>query len=295
MACAPVAAISAGGTAGVAGMTVPHGCAGRRRSLPIALHMMIPILPSLLRPFSLCICAALVCFAQQAAASVIVSGTRVIYPAGDREVTVKLDNNGAQPALVQTWLDDGDPRARPGTTKVPFVLMPPVFRIDPGRGQTVRIVYTGDALPQDRESVFWLNVLDVPPGVDETQSTTVLQLAFRSRIKLFFRPVGLNANGAIAAARQLKWSLAPAPDGKGHALRATNPTPYNVVVLSARVVHGGRTFSLSDGAMIAPQASHVFPLDAALPALPPGTTFDYATINDFGTGVEWRAVLDDTR
>lgn len=257
--------------------------------------MMIPILPSLLRPFSLCICAALVCFAQQAAASVIVSGTRVIYPGGDREVTVKLDNNGAQPALVQTWLDDGDPRARPGTTKVPFVLMPPVFRIDPGRGQTVRIVYTGDALPQDRESVFWLNVLDVPPGVDETQSTTVLQLAFRSRIKLFFRPVGLNANGAIAAARQLTWSLAPAPDGKGHALRATNPTPYNVVVLSARVVHGGRTFSLSDGAMIAPQASHVFPLDAALPTLPPGTTFDYATINDFGTGVEWRAVLDDTR
>ncbi|MGK8199347.1 fimbria/pilus periplasmic chaperone [Burkholderia cepacia] len=256
---------------------------------------MIPLLPPLSRRLRLCLCIALVCFVQQAAASVIVSGTRVIYPAGDREVTVKLENNGAQPSLVQTWLDDGDPRARPGTAKVPFVLMPPVFRIDPGRGQTVRIVYTGDALPQDRESVYWLNVLDVPPGIDETHSTTALQLAFRTRIKLFFRPVGLNADGAIAAARHVKWSLAPAPDGKGHALRATNPTPYNVVVLSARIVHGGRTFSLADGAMVAPHASHVFPLDAALPALPSGMKLDYSTINDYGTGVAWQAVLDDTR
>lgn len=257
--------------------------------------MMIPILSSPFRRRLLCIGFALACFAQHAAASVIVSGTRVIYPARDREVTVKLDNNGAQPALVQTWLDDGDARARPGTAKVPFVLMPPVFRIDPGKGQTVRIVYTGEALPPDRESVFWLNVLDVPPGVDETSSTTMLQLAFRTRIKLFFRPVGLDAEGAVAAARQVKWSLAPAPGGKGHALRATNPTPYNVVVLSARIVHGGRTFTLVDGEMVAPRASHVFPLDAALPALPPGTKLDYSTINDFGTGVEWQAVLDDAR
>ncbi|MXN74339.1 fimbria/pilus periplasmic chaperone [Burkholderia sp. 4701] len=257
--------------------------------------MMIPISSSLFRRLSLCACAMLACVAQQAAASVIVSGTRVIYPAGDREVTVKIDNNGTQPALVQTWLDDGDVRSRPGTAKVPFVLMPPVFRIDPGKGQTVRIVYTGEPLPQDDESVFWLNVLDVPPRVEETRSTTALQLAFRSRIKLFFRPVGLDADGAVAAAKQVKWSLAPAPDGKGHALRATNPSPFNVVVLSARVAHGGHTFVIVDGAMVPPRQSRVLPLDAPLPALPPGTKLDYSTINDFGTGVQWESVVDDAR
>ncbi|WP_080403689.1 molecular chaperone [Burkholderia ubonensis] len=257
--------------------------------------MMAPILLSLFRRFSSSACIMLACVAQQAAATVIVSGTRVVYPAGDREVTVKADNNGTQPALVQAWLDDGDVHSRPGTAKVPFVLMPPVFRIDPGKGQTVRIVYTGEPLPQDRESVFWLNVLDVPPRVEETSSTTALQLAFRSRIKLFFRPVGLDADGAVAAAKQLKWSLAAAPDGKGYALRATNPSPFNVIVLSARIAHGGRTFALVDGAMVAPRQSHVFPLDAPLPALPPGTKLDYSTINDFGTGVPWESTVDDTR
>lgn len=243
----------------------------------------------------MCAGIALACFAQQVAASVIVSGTRVIYPAGDREITVKIDNSGTQPSLVQTWLDDGDVRSRPGTAKVPFVLMPPIFRVDPGKGQTVRIVYTGDPLPQDRESVFWLNVLDVPPKVDEGSTTTALQLAFRARIKMFFRPRGLDADGAVDAAKRLKWSVVAAPDGNGRALRAANPSPYHVTVLSARVTHGGRTFTLADGAMVAPGASHVFPLDVPLPALPQGTVLDYSTINDFGTGVDWQVSIGDAR
>ncbi|KVL10460.1 hypothetical protein WS95_27965 [Burkholderia sp. MSMB1826] len=241
-----------------------------------------------------CLCAMLACMTQQAAASVVISGTRVIYPAGDREITVKIDNNGTLPSLVQAWLDDGDVHSRPGTATVPFVMMPPISRIDPGKGQTLRIVYTGDPLPQDRESVFWLNVLDIPPKVDESSTTTALQLAFRTRIKLFFRPVGLDADGAVAAAKQLKWSVVPAPGGDGHALRATNASPFNVTVLSARVAHGGRTYGTVDGAMVAPGQSHVFPLDAPLPALPGRTKLDYSTINDFGAGVEWQSSIDDT-
>jgi hypothetical protein len=46
-------------------------------------------------------------------ASVVINGTRVIYPSDEREVTVKLSNEGSLPALVQAWLDDGDPRALP--------------------------------------------------------------------------------------------------------------------------------------------------------------------------------------
>lgn len=42
-----------------------------------------------------------VLFSSSAFASVIVNGTRVIYPAKQREVTVQLSNNGTAPALVQ--------------------------------------------------------------------------------------------------------------------------------------------------------------------------------------------------
>lgn len=252
---------------------------------------MFPIFSFISRRAAVCVCAALACFAQQAAASVIISGTRVIYPAGDREITVKMDNTGKQPALVQAWIDDGDLKSRPGTVKVPFVLMPPVFRIDPAKGQTVRIVYTGDPLPEDKESVFWLNVLDIPPKVEESPSTNALQLAFRSRIKLFFRPAGLDGDGAVAAAKAVQWSVVPDGSGKGHVLRATNPSPFNVTVLSARVDHDGRTFTAKDGAMIAPGASHTFALDALLPDLPAGTKLGYSTINDFGSEAKWDAAI----
>jgi len=37
-------------------------------------------------------------------ASVIISGTRVIYPSDQKELTVKLDNVGKSPVLVQSWI-----------------------------------------------------------------------------------------------------------------------------------------------------------------------------------------------
>ena len=112
---------------------------------------------------------------QAAAASVIINGTRVVYPGNEREVTVKLDNHGTSPALVQAWLDDGDPKVTPENSDAPFVLTPPISRIEPHKGQTLRLMYTGKPLPQDRESVFWLNVLEVPPTPTDEGAKNYLQ------------------------------------------------------------------------------------------------------------------------
>ncbi len=165
-------------------------------------------------------------------ASVVIGGTRVIYNAKERETTVKLTNEGKVPALTQAWLDNGDPKAAPSAINVPFTVTPPVARIDPGRGQTLRIIYTGEPLPQDKESVFWLNVLEIPPkpSGDEADANK-LQLAFRTRIKFFFRPSGLKGEPGEAPA-QLVWRLAPS--GKQPALEARNPTPYHVSIVGVR-------------------------------------------------------------
>jgi chaperone protein EcpD len=96
-------------------------------------------------------------------ASVTISGTRVVYPLGQREVTVKLDNDSLHPSLVQVWMDDGKAAAKPGDIQVPFVITPPIFRMEPKKSQVLRVMYSGEPLPSDRESVYWLNVLDIPP------------------------------------------------------------------------------------------------------------------------------------
>lgn len=41
--------------------------------------------------------------------SVVIMGTRVIYPAEQKSINVRLNNGDSTPSLIQAWLDTGDP------------------------------------------------------------------------------------------------------------------------------------------------------------------------------------------
>ncbi|HIH9252115.1 TPA: fimbrial biogenesis chaperone [Enterobacter ludwigii] len=128
---------------------------------------------------------------QMAFASVVINQTRVIYPAAAKFVSVQLVNDSDKTHLVQSWLDEGDASAAPEKVKVPFSLMPPVVKMEAHSGQTLKVAAMNtQSLPKDRESVFWLNVLDVPP-VPEGGADNYLQVAIRNRIKVFYRPMSL--------------------------------------------------------------------------------------------------------
>jgi len=231
-------------------------------------------------------CAIGLSAATLANASIVITGTRVVYPANAREVTVKLNNNGAAPALVQAWIDDGDASFSAQQRPMPFTITPPVFRLDPTKGQALRVTYTREPLPSDRESVYWLNVLEIPPKPQASgeESKNYLQMAFRSRIKLFFRPAGLEGD-ANQAGGKLTWSLARASGGgKGIVLLAKNPTPYHVTVVQASVAVKGKTYE-AEAEMIAPRGQHEFVLKGLqeLPQQPPRIQFE--TINDYGATV----------
>ena len=222
-------------------------------------------------------------------ASVTVGGTRVVYPLDQREVTVKLDNDSAAPSLVQVWMDDGHADAKPGDIKVPFVITPPIFRMDSKKSQNLRVIYTGDALPKDRESVFWLNVLDIPPKADNTSGANTLQFAYRTRIKVFVRPPKLPGTPEAAPA-QLTWTVVAAPDKKGQAVSVANPTPYYVSFSEVGVESGGRTFKNERGGMVAPHATEVIPV-AQMNGVSAGAKVHYTAISDYGGAMEGDATL----
>jgi chaperone protein EcpD len=227
--------------------------------------------------------------AGNADASVTIGGTRVVYPLDQREVTVKLDNDSKAPSLVQVWMDDGHPDAKPGDIKVPFVITPPIFRMDAKKSQTLRVMYSGEALPTDRESVYWLNVLDIPPKVAGTTDANTLQLAYRTRIKVFVRPAKLPGKPEEAPA-QLTWKLAQAPGGKGEALSVSNPTPYYVSFSEVDVESGGHTYRNEKGGMVAPHATEVLPV-AQMNAVPAGAKVHYTAISDYGGAIDGDATL----
>ncbi len=210
-----------------------------------------------------------------------ISGTRVIYPANAREVTLELTNKGSTPSLVQVWIDAGDRRIRPGAEALPFLVTPPITRIEAQRGQSLRLAYVGQGLPQDRESVFWLNVLEVPPSVKSTQAgQNLVQLAFRSRIKMFYRPSGLPGN-VERSAKQLSWRLIR--QGDGYALRASNPSLYHVSIsnLELQATASSQRYSNSSGGMVAPGGSFDFPLEP-LSGVVHAKAVTFYWLNDYG-------------
>ncbi len=227
----------------------------------------------------------LVC--SQAMAGVVITGTRLVYPAGQKEITVKLNNNGTRPALVQSWVDSGDVDSSPTSSKAPFVLSPPVSRIDPSKGQSLRLMFTGAALPNTKESVFWLNVLEIPPKAEGPVDLNVLQMAFRSRIKIFYRPDGLQGKPTDAI-EQLQWKLIKAD--QGFALQAYNPTAYHVSQVELTLVAGNQRYTSEDG-MVGPGESKSFavPTLKAMPAA--GAQVQFNAINDYGALLPTQQVL----
>lgn len=223
-----------------------------------------------------------------AQASVIIGGTRVIFNGNEREQTIKLRNAGDAPALTQTWVDNGDIKATPASLDVPFTVTPPVARIDPGKGQTLRILYSGEPLAQDKESVYWLNVVEVPPKpTGDLAQLNTMQLAFRSRIKLFYRPAHLKGSAADAPS-QVTWSVKRT--GKSIALEARNPTPYYVSIAGLEVASGAKALKNETGGMVGPGESAEFALqgDGAPVA---GAKVHYSAVSDWGGVIDGDAVL----
>ncbi|WP_050453670.1 fimbria/pilus periplasmic chaperone [Candidatus Burkholderia verschuerenii] len=220
-------------------------------------------------------------------ASVVIAGTRIIYNASDSEVTIKLSNAGKNPALTQVWFDKGDPKSDPSTLDLPFILTPPIARIDSDKSQTIRIAYTGEAMPKDRETLLWFNLLEVPPKPQAAQAeSNYVQLAFRSRLKFFFRPAGLQGH-ADDAPGQLKWHLG-AHDGKP-ALLVSNPTPYHVTIIEAYVGAEPNAPKFDEGDMVAPGAEIALPLSGA-PSTGIGKVA-FTTLNDYGGPIKHEATL----
>lgn len=217
-------------------------------------------------------------------ANVVILGTRVVYPEEQGLVSVQLTNKGQRPSLVQSWLDNGNEKADPKTLKLPFVITPPVSRIDPQKQQTLRVKYTGQALPKDRESLFFFNVLDIPPKpskADLAKNPNYLQFSVRSRLKFFFRPANLPYSVSEAYGK-VDWKVS------GNKLTVNNPTPYHLTYSYAKVVVNGKSIEAKDADMVAPFSRRIFTLKAN--ASQKGVV-EWAVINDFGGETEGKTIL----
>jgi len=235
--------------------------------------------------------------ALPAAASLVMQGSRVIYEETRGEAVVHLAYVGKAPILLQAWLDDGREVGDLGEHDLPFLVTPAATRMEPGNGQSIRILRTGGGLPQDRESMLFFNTLEVPPTPTEliAAGDAFLQFAQRGRWKFFYRPSGL-AYSARQALTHLRFSLDDAPRSDGRVqLRIHNPTPYHITFANLAVRGDAQDAPLllefnhrgPDERMVRPMDDLLMALDWAsaepdrgLPGT--GLILEYRVINDVG-------------
>ena len=201
---------------------------------------------------------------------ITIGGTRLIYNGGQKEASLNVTNSSTGVYLIQSWAETENG----GAEKTPFIITPPLFRLDGNQQNLLRVVHSGGNLPEDRESLYWLNVKAIlAASKSETQNS--LQIAVKNRLKLIYRPQGLKGLPDDVS-NQLTWSRS------GNTITVKNPTPFYMNFQQVKV--GG--VDVKEATFVAPKSSATF--NAA------GTSgrVTWKVITDYGSaGVENTASL----
>lgn len=215
--------------------------------------------------------------------NIIVNGTRFIYSEESSEVTIHMTNTGNSPSLAQIWLDEGDSAKLPEEITTPFIISPPITRVDAGNGQSLRIKKAADKriAATDRESLWWLNILDIP-SVDKTkvtESSSMLNLAIRSRFKFFWRPTGLGDRQNAESKMELIANHSE--------MTLVNPTPFFITVADIITTSGNGV--MEESIMLPPKSRINVNLKQKVSK---GEPVVLQAISDYGSVVEFKTTIN---
>ncbi|ENV3821657.1 fimbrial chaperone [Escherichia coli] len=157
----------------------------------------------------------------QSMAAFVLNGTRFIYEEGKNNISIDIINRSNSTYGGQVWIENtnqGD--------GVYMVTAPSFFKIDKNQKQIIRIMNVNDSLPKGQESLFWINVQEIPPKPKDADSN-ILAIAMNTQVKLIYRPKDLikkrgNAESQIKVINS---------NGKTY---LKNPTPFYFAIIDIK-------------------------------------------------------------
>lgn len=211
------------------------------------------------------------CSINNANAAIGLDRTRVVFDGSKEAVSMNITNNNTQlPYLAQGWIED----EQGNKITSPLIVLPPVQRLEPGKKSQVKVqsLPAINGLPQDRETVYYFNLREIPPRSDKANS---LQIALQTRIKLFYRPATLVQG---RQERSAPWQQELTLTRVGEHYQVNNPTPYYITLVDARRSKDAETASDFEPLMLSPKDSLM--LGGSVAAL--GTKPRLTYVNDYG-------------
>lgn len=162
---------------------------------------------------------------------VLASKTRIIFNSDEREKSLMLANTNPYPIILQTWVDQGEGSFE--TTDAPFLVLPPVRKM-PAQGiEGIRILYNGQSLPTDKETVFLLNLYEIPMIKKQKDQEHYMSLAMNTQLKLFYRPKQIKKMLPESIVDQLEFKIIQ--DNDYLYLECNNLTPYHASLINLKL------------------------------------------------------------
>lgn len=152
----------------------------------------------------------------QPAVALTMDATRYVFTGDKDALSVTVSNEAGHTMGGQAWVENIVEQ----DTRPSFVMTPSFFKVGAGGKQVLRMLKAVE-LPQDKESVYWLNLQEIPPAIDGSG----LSIAVRTRVKLFYRPTAL-MKGRQGAEQKMELT-----SQKG-GLMLKNTTPHVFVISS---------------------------------------------------------------
>jgi P pilus assembly chaperone PapD len=207
----------------------------------------------------------------QSNAAISLDRTRVIFNGASKSVSLNVSNeNKHLPYLAQGWIED----KQGNKITSPLIVLPPVQRIEPGAKSQVKIqgLPAVQQLPQDRESLFYFNLREIPPRSDKPNT---LQIALQTRIKLFYRPQAIEPTKEdMSTPWQEKLTLTR----QGDRYVINNTTPYYITIVDARTQKEASSVKGFEPLMVEPKSSASLSVSAHIL----GSSPVLAYVNDYG-------------
>ncbi len=226
------------------------------------------------------------CIVINAQAAVIPQQSRLIFHPGEVQTPLLLVNSGDAPVLIQTWVDSGAPEKSPGSKAFPFVALPGVFTLNKDEKKQITVLRTELAatLPQDRESLYWLNLYEISavkkgtiqPGSDKISMALNTQLKVINRPFKKAIPFTARVNAVTFQVRKMQGQVF---------IRATNRSGYFFTPGKMTVRAGGKGYTvyLDGDKTLAPFSSKEYPLMGnAPPSAASQILVDYTALDDEG-------------
>jgi P pilus assembly chaperone PapD len=194
----------------------------------------------------------LLCVCSSVSAATYINFTRLILNENEHEVTFKVKNEGDNAVLMQLWTDRDNLMDKPEVIKMPFMILPPIFRLNEHESRAVRLQFIGNpkSLPENKESLFWLNALEIPQKTQSKEGEALLQIAFRTRIKVFYRPQALAQLNVESEVGKIK-ALTVSCDNET-CIRLENKSPFHYTLLKITLGSGKEINNLPDDGIISP-------------------------------------------